>query len=103
MPGQASSQQTQSVSVPFLESCSLVASDLTLRKRFYNVLSALCLEMSNIQTHVGNVVYVRLKLSAEILFVRRFSNVRQASWQYPCPCEKAYTSGLLISKSILLK
>ena len=46
------SQQKQNVSVTFLESCSLVASDLTLQKRFYNVLSDLCLEMSNIQKHV---------------------------------------------------
>ena len=46
------SQQTQNVSVTFLESCSLVASDLTLQKRFYNVLSDLCLEMSNIQKHL---------------------------------------------------
>ena len=95
-------QQTQNVSVKFLESCSLVASDLTLQKRFYNVLSDLCLEMSNIQKHVCNVVYVRLKLSSEILFERhkscrmvavlsklyptlsqRCCNVRQASRQYP--------------------
>ena len=48
----AATQQTQNVSVMFLESCSLVASDLKLQKRFYNVLSDLCLEMSNIQKHV---------------------------------------------------
>ena len=40
------------LSVTFLESCSLVASDLMLQKRFYNVLSDLCLEISNIQKHV---------------------------------------------------
>ena len=45
-------QQTQNVSETFLECCILVASDLTLQKRFYNILSDLCLEMSNIQKHV---------------------------------------------------
>ena len=50
--GMVPTQQTQKVSVTFLESCILVASDLTLQKRFYNVLSDLCLEMSNIQKHV---------------------------------------------------
>ena len=45
-------QQTQNVNVTFLESCTLVASDLTLQNRFYNVLSDLCLETSNIQKHV---------------------------------------------------
>ena len=37
-------QQTRNVSVAFLESCSVVALDLTLQIRFYNVLSDLCLD-----------------------------------------------------------
>ena len=48
----AITQQTQNISVTILESCSLVASDLTLQKRFYNVLSDLCIEIRNIQKHV---------------------------------------------------
>ena len=67
------------------ESCSLFAFDLTLQKRFYHVLSDLCLGKSKIKNMYGNVVYVRLKLSAEILFERHKSCCKVAVWSklYP--------------------
>ena len=72
-PSHAGSQQTHSVNVTFLESCNLVASDLTSQKRFYNVLSNLCLAMSSIKKKKkssSNVVHVRIKMSGVILFKR---------------------------------
>ena len=70
----------------------------------------------------GNVVYVRLKLSAEVLFERHKLKGRSLVEVIPkveptmlqrltgfvaisitCPCEKACTSGLMILKFILLK
>ena len=71
-------QQTHNVSVTFLESCNLAASDLTSQKRFYNVLSNLFLAMSSIKkkkkkNSSDNEEHVRIEMSGVILFKRQKS------------------------------